>query len=162
MKNTPSFCHFLGALLWIVIVSTSVFAQNSGIQADTDAAAVESVKHLEVELCSLIVKGDWDDYSRQLTDDYVRIIAGQVENKDEVLKAFRASKTKTISMTPEKIDVRIYGDSAVLIIDMRTRDQAADGTAIEHRGKATKVFVRRNGRWYLAQLTGTPTTGQGR
>jgi hypothetical protein len=123
MKSTPSIGPLLGALLWMVTVSAAVFAQNSGIQADIDVAGVESVKQLELELCSLIVKSDWAAYSRHLTDDYVRIIAGQVESKEEVLRKFRTAKPKTISMTPEKIDVRIYGDAAVLVIDLRTRER---------------------------------------
>jgi ketosteroid isomerase-like protein len=113
-----------------------------------------------VELCSLIVKGDWGAYSRHLTDDYVRIIAGKVESKDEVMSGFHASKTRTLSMTPEKMDVRVYGAAAVLIIDLHVRDQAEDGTVTEYRGRPTKVFVRRNGRWYLAQLTGSPFPGR--
>jgi len=59
-------------------------------------------------------------------------------------------------MVPEQMDVRIYGDTAIMIIQLRSREQTPDGHAIDHRGRATKVFVRRNSKWFLAQLTGSP------
>jgi ketosteroid isomerase-like protein len=59
-------------------------------------------------------------------------------------------------MVPEKMQVRIYGDTAIAIIDLRTRDRAPDGTVMESRGRATKVFLRRDGAWYLAQLSAMP------
>jgi ketosteroid isomerase-like protein len=66
------------------------------------------------------------------------------------------SDTKTILMVPEQMDVRIYGDTAIIIIQLRSRDQMPDGHTTDHRGSATKVFIRRNGKWFLAQLTGSP------
>ena len=126
------------------------------MRADDDAQAIEAVKQVEVELCALLVKGEWDEYAQHLTDDYVRIIGGTLQTKQEVLNEFRTSSTKTIEMTPEKMDVRVYGDTAVVVIELRTRNRNADGSVQEGRGRPTKVFVRRNGRWYLAQLTGTP------
>jgi ketosteroid isomerase-like protein len=94
---------------------------------DTDPAAVESVKKFEVELCDLPVRGPWDSYARHLTDDYVRVTPGKIEGKEDVLKGFRASNVQTISMVPEQMDVRIYGDTAVTIIQLRFREQAPDG-----------------------------------
>ncbi|PYU38558.1 MAG: hypothetical protein DMG54_29750 [Acidobacteria bacterium] len=97
-----------------------------------------------------------DAYASRLTDDYVRILPGKIQSKEEVLNEFRKSNTKTISMVPEQMDVRIYGDTAIMIIQLRSREQTPDGHTIDHRGCPAKVFVRRSGRWFLAQLTGSP------
>ena len=59
-------------------------------------------------------------------------------------------------MVPEEMDVRIYGDTVVMIIQLRFRERAPDGKTTERLGQPTKVFVRRNGQWYLAQLVGLP------
>ena len=73
-----------------------------------------------------------------------------------MLNDFHASNAGMISMVPEQMDVRIYGDTAIMIIQLRSREQTPDGHAIDHRGRATKVFVRRNSKWFVAQLTGSP------
>lgn len=140
----------------LLALSLQMSAQTSGVKADNDPTDVETVKRLERKLCDLLVTGDWDSYARQLTDDYVRILPGKVQTKQEVLEEFRTSRTKTVAMVPEKIDVRVYGDTAIVIIDLRTRNQAPDGSVTESRGRPTKVFLRRNGVWYLAQLSGMP------
>ena len=54
------------------------------------------------------------------------------------------------------MDVRIYGDTAVMIIQFRFREQASDGITTDKLGRPTEVFVRRHGQWYLAQLVGSP------
>jgi len=144
----------LATLFAFVALSTS--AQNSNIRADTDPSAVKSVKKFEIELCDLLVRGQWDSYARHLTDDYVRILRGTIEDKEGVLKEFHASNVKTISMVPEQMDVRIYGDTAVMIIQLRVREQTPDGKTTDMLGRPTKVFVRRHGQWYLAQLVVSP------
>jgi len=140
----------------LVVLALPLPAQKSNIRADDNPEAVESAKRFELELCDLIVRGDWNRYASRLTDDYTRIQAGNVQNKEEVLKEFRTSSTRTISMVPEQMDVRIYGDTAIMIIQVRLREQAPDGHEIDHRGRAAKMFIRRNGKWLLAQLTASP------
>jgi len=130
----------------------SVNAETSRIRADRDAAAEAAVKALELQLCDLLVRGDWRAYASHLTDDYVRVLPGKIQNKAEVLQEFRTSKDKIISMVPKMIRTRIYGDTAIVIIDVYARDRTPTGAIIEDNGRGTKVFVRRNGKWYLAQL----------
>ena len=138
-----------------VVVLTAP-AQKSDIRADNNPEAVESVRKFELELCDLIVRGEWDAYASHITDDYIRILPGKIQSKEEVLNEFRTSNTKTISMVPEQMDVRIYGDTAIMVIQLRSSEQTPDGRSIDHRGRPTKVFVRRNGKWFLAQLTSSP------
>jgi ketosteroid isomerase-like protein len=146
----------LTAAILLAFLALSASAQNSNVRADTNPAAVESVKKFEIELCDLLVRGEWDSYARRLTDDYIRIAPGKIERKENVLREFRAAKVKTISMVPEQMDLRIYGDTAVMIIQLRFREQAPDGKTTDKLGRPTKVFVRRHGQWYLAQLVGSP------
>ncbi len=140
----------------LAVLALPAPTQKSNIRADNNPEVVESVKKFELELCDLIVRGEWDAYASRLTDDYVRILPDKIQSKEEVLNEFRTSNTKTISMVPEQMDVRIYGDTAIMIIQLRSREQTPDGHTIDHRGRAAKVFVRRSGRWFLAQLTGSP------
>jgi ketosteroid isomerase-like protein len=140
----------------LAVLALPAPAQKSNIRADSNPEKVESLKKFELELCDLIVGGAWDAYASRLTDDYIRILPGKIQSKEEVLKEFRTSDTKTVLMVPEQIDIRIYADTAIAIIQVRSREQTRDGHTIEGRGRGTKVFIRRNGKWFLAQLTGLP------
>lgn len=122
---------------------SDVHVGKSNIRADNNPEAVESVKKLELELCDLIVRGEWNAYASHLTDDYMRILPGKIQSKEEVLNEFRTSSTKTTSMVPEQMDLRIYGDTAIAILLVRSREHTPDGQSMEHRGRGTKVFVRR-------------------
>jgi len=141
----------------LVVLALPAPAQKSNVRADNNPDAAESVKKFELELCDLIVRGEWDAYASRLTDDYIRILPDKIQSKEEVLNDFRTSNTKTIKMVPEQMDVRAYGDTAIVIIQVRSREQTADGHTVDLRGRATKVFVRRNGKWFLAQLTVSPS-----
>jgi ketosteroid isomerase-like protein len=140
----------------IAVLAFPAPAQKSNVRADNKPEAVESVKKFELELCDLIVRGEWDAYASRLTDDYIRVLPGKIQSKEEVLNEFRTSNTKTISMVPEQMDVRIYGDTAIMIIQLRSRERTADGQTIDRRGRPAKLFIRRNGKWFLAQLNGSP------
>ena len=150
----PIVCIFAGLL--VIEPGLPRSAQNSGIKADNDGDAAEPVRKLEWKLCDLLVRGEWETYARNLTDDYVRVLPGSMQTKQEALDEFRTSQTKTIAMVPEKMDVRVYGDTAIVIIELRTRDRTPNGHVVEASWRATKVFLRRNGAWYLAQLSGMP------
>jgi ketosteroid isomerase-like protein len=132
-------------------------AQATGFRADRAPAAEAAISALERQLCQLLVRGDWDAYARHLTDDYVRVLPGKVQTKAEVLREFRGSGDRMITMVPEKIRTRVYGDAAIVMIDLYTRNRSPTGAITESRGRGIKVFVRRHGQWYLAQLTAAPS-----
>jgi ketosteroid isomerase-like protein len=132
------------------------FAQNqSTFSADKDAIAEKQIKDLEFFLAELIEKGDINTYSGYLTDDYIRVSAnGVVSTKEQVLDAFRKIKTQG-KMTPHDLVVRVYGNTAILraILDLETKS----GDVVTKRTSIiTKVFLKRNGKWYMASLQGTP------
>ena len=77
-------------------------AQKSNIRGDNNPEVVESAKKFEHELRDLIVRGEWEAYAVRLTDDYVRILPGKIQSKEEVSNKFRTSNTKTISMVPQR------------------------------------------------------------
>src|SRR5215470_11358443 len=117
--------RFVAIVTTLAVLTLPISAQKSNIRADSNPEAVESVKKFELELCDLIVRGEWDAYASRLTDDYTRVLPGKIQSKQEVLNEFRTSKTKAVSMVPEEMDVRIYGDTSIVIIQLRAREQSA-------------------------------------
>ena len=133
-----------------------IFGQNqSTFYADKDTVAEQQIKKLEYLLTSLIEKGDIDTYSGYLTDDYIRVSAnGSIATKEQVLDGFRKTKMQG-KMTPHDLEVRVYGNTAILrgILDI----EAKTGDTIPKRTSViTKVFLKKDGKWYMASLQGSP------
>lgn len=138
-----------------ILSCVTLMAQNKAtFIADRDTVAEEQIKKLEFFLADLLEKGDIDTYSGYLTDDYVRITAtGNVSTKQQILEGFRKSKT-ALQMRPHDLSVRVYGNTAILraILDLETKTEA--GTT-KRSSIITKVFIRRDSKWYMASLQGT-------
>lgn len=128
---------------------------NQTFKADVNVEAEEEIKKMEFYLASLLVTGDYDTYSSYLTDDYIRINQnGIVSTKEEVLSQFRSNPGKG-STRPHDLTVRVYGDVAILngMLDIESQN----GDEITKRSSVfTKIFILRDGKWYLASLHGTP------
>jgi ketosteroid isomerase-like protein len=144
----------IAALLALCIALT---AQQPGVHADANPVAEGEIKALELKLAELIVRGDWDEYSKLLSADYLFIREnGQVEKKDEALASLKDIKRKIIVMEMEPADlaIRIYGDTAVSNAEftMTIRDS---GQVKIHRARLTDVFVKREGQWCLVAGQGT-------
>jgi ketosteroid isomerase-like protein len=144
------------SLLWILLVAVGVcLGQEAGVKADANAAAQAEVQNLELELAKLLVKGDWEQYAASLTDDYVRTTTkGNIQNKQEFMDEVRAPEKKVLDMIPEELQVRVYGDSAILTghLTMLARQQGRVTTSFS---RYSRMFVKRNNRWMVAAEQGT-------
>lgn len=129
------------ALVALVLASPPVTADH--------APSVEAeIKQLELTLAGYLSRGEIDAYAPYLAEDYVRISAdGSVASKADVLAEFRRSANPGPPLEPSKLTVRAYGDTAILIGDLKIGSR---------RARFTKVFIRRGGRWTLVSLQGTP------
>ena len=134
-------------------------AQSSsrGIHADTNPAAEEEIRELEFHLVDLLVKGD-PAYGPHLAEDYVLIGSdGNVHYKAEMVARFlaRDPANRPEAMTPTDLQVRIYGDTAVMNFVLKL-ERTTNGRRETATARATKVFIRRGGQWYMVNNQGTP------
>ena len=141
----------------LIILAIFVNAQTAKtFKADINTEAEEEIKKLEFFLASLLKKGDLQTYSNYLADDYIRINQnGVVSTKEQVLELLRI-RPSAGKMNPHDLTVRVYGNTAILngMLDIETKN----GDAITRTSSVfTKVFIRKDGKWYLASLQGTPT-----
>jgi ketosteroid isomerase-like protein len=128
-----------------------IFSQST-FRADRDTVAEQQIKQLEFHLTDLIMKKDIDTYATFLTDDYIRIAAnGIVSSKQQVLDGFRKPSNTQGKITPHDLDVRVFGSTAILraTLDIDSNDGTKRSSII------TKIFINRNGKWYMASLQGT-------
>ena len=135
----------------LLALSLALSAQQPGAHADANPAAEGEVKALELKLAGLVIHGDWDEYEKHLSSDYLHTRDnGHVESKDEALASLRDVKRKIIVMEMEPADlaIRIYGDTAVSNAEFTTSLRES-GQVKTRRTRQTDVFVKRDGQWCL-------------
>lgn len=146
-----------------IITTLILFAVFSNAQttqtfkADVNKVAEEEIKTMEFFLASLLEKGDLQTYSGYVTDDYIRINQnGVIATKEQVLESMRVKPPAgTMIMKPHDLAVRIYGNTAIL--NGRLDIEIKKGDVITTTSSVfTKVFIKKDGKWYLATLQGTP------
>lgn len=94
-----------------------------------------------------MIGNDADDIGRFMADEW-RIIGadGRVSGKGELLAHIRDGRLTHHTMTTEDIEVRVYGDVAVLIA-RGVSAGAFDGHPFEEVERQSNVFVKAGGRW---------------
>ena len=134
----------------LLALSIAVTGQQPDIRADKNAPAEGEIKTLELKLAELIVHGEWDEYARHLSLDYLQTRDnGHVEYKEEAMANLRDDKRKIIvqEMEPD-IVIRTYGGTAVSNAEF-TITVRENGQVKSRRSRQTDVFVKRDGEWYL-------------
>jgi ketosteroid isomerase-like protein len=143
------------AISALLALSIALHAQQLGVHVDTNASGESEIKTLELKLAEMIVRGEWDEYAKNLSSDYLHTRDnGQVEGKGEALGNLRGvkndAKRKIIVMEMEPADlvIRIYGDTAVSNAEftITVRDS---GQVKSRRARLTDIFVKRDGQWWL-------------
>lgn len=145
------------AIILISLFGSSIFTFGQGtstFRADKDSIAEQEIQELEFFLANLIETGDVESYAGYLTDDYVRVAAnGKVSTKQQVLDGFKSTESK-VRMMPHDLKVRVYGNTAILQgileLEVKSGDTISKRTSI-----ITKIFIKRDGKWYMASLQGT-------
>ena len=156
-RTVPSF------LLMLLVPALALTGENTGSRKSatsapgsaTTQAIVEHIKKMEVERVEAGVRKDIDAIAAVTADDYVQIDwNGQVLNKAATLARIKSSEIKLQSNAVEEMDVRVYGDTAV-VIGLSTRKGTMNGKDISGAIRATRVYVNRNGRWQVVAFQQT-------
>lgn len=137
----------LAAIVVSLVISCGA-AWGATLSADRNDAAEAEIKALELRLAGLLVARNFEEYEKYLSADYSRINPnGTVESREQVLKSLRASPGG--AMEPTELEVEIYGDTAILT--GRLAITTADAVRYS---RFRKVFIRREGQWFLVSLQG--------
>jgi hypothetical protein len=141
----------------LLVLNVVLSAQQPDAHADSNSAAESEIKALELRLAELVVRGDWDEYAKQLAPGYLHTREnGHVENKDEALASLRDIQRKIIvmEMEPTSLAIRSYGDTAVFNAEYMIRVRES-GQVKSRNTRLTDVFVKRDGQWSLVTEQGT-------
>jgi ketosteroid isomerase-like protein len=108
------------------------------------------------DLNEAVVKADVPVLERLLHEDYVHHRPrGTVENRAQYLESRKARRVDFESLVSDEINVRLYGDTALVTGRSTAKGKDQHGKMDEQR-RWTRVLVRRDGRWQFVHYQGTP------
>jgi len=114
------------------------------------------LRQLIDDLYDAVVKADIAVLERILHEDYIHHRPrGTVENRAQYLENRKARRVDFESLVAEEINVRVYGDTALVTGRSIARGKDQHGPMDEHR-RWTRVLVRRDGRWQFVHFHATP------
>lgn len=129
--------------LWAV----ALFAVAVTLRAEGDDA--EELRRLDKELCVATWTGDPLWFDQNLADDYMLITpSGTSRTKRDVISELATPGLKMDPFEPIEVQVRIYGESAIVVGRMLQRFTLGR-VHYANDLRYTDVYVKKKGRWLL-------------
>jgi ketosteroid isomerase-like protein len=141
-----------GAVITFALISSAFAANDDHALA---SSAVESIRLLEAERNQAILHGDAAALERMTSDDYTFItLRGEMRTKAEIVRDFRSGAIKYQSREISDLNIRVYGDSAV-VTGRATQKGMENGKDYSGDYWFTRVYVNQGGRWITVALQTT-------
>ena len=144
----------------LLAIGVLVLAPHPGAGAASRAAPhgkedEQAVRDAEARRFDAMVRADTAALDTLLADDLTYThSSGQFQMKRQCLADLQAGKLKYEFISPEGVQVRIYGTTAV--VTGRARLQVRpQGQASGFQVRFTDVYVKRNGRWQMVAWQST-------
>ncbi|HYN20532.1 MAG TPA: nuclear transport factor 2 family protein [Thermoanaerobaculia bacterium] len=119
------------------------------------ATPEEEVRSADARRIAAVVDGNVGALSALLADDLTYThTTGQVENKEQFLAGLASGKLDYQSIQPSEVQVRVYGNSAVMTgrAEMKVNAQGKD---LAFAIRFTSVWVKGEGGWRMAAWQST-------
>ena len=142
-----SLVRFIGVFLAICVGATIGAAQNSSVKSKNTPE--EQVKQVELDWLSADAKGDAASLQRIIADDFIGTsFTGGLLFKADIIPQ-NAGPGGFAGATPGQTNVRVFGDTAVLMGFINT------GGTLKDQIRVPVVFQKRQQGWQIiaAQLT---------
>jgi ketosteroid isomerase-like protein len=132
----------------------TAMTQPRGAAASDERELTELVRDLN----EAVVQGDVVVLERFLHEDYVHNRPnGVVEDRAQYLENRKTRRVDFESLVPDDMEVRVYGDTAIVTGRSTAKGNDQYGRMDEQR-RWTRVLVRRDGRWQFVHFQATPIT----
>src|SRR5262249_39913786 len=145
----------LGPGVVLLAFLTACDGGNSKKESDMKDKAYEELNTLETEWALAFVKNDAAAIGRYMADDWMVISSdGNVIDKATFLGLIKAGVLTHDQMAFADVNVRVYGDSAVVTSRATSRGKIR-GEPFSELERSTDVLVKQNGQWksVLTHLT---------
>ena len=137
------------AVVCIALLSLSVLAQSSDKQAADEVIAVTKAQwKAEMQKNTAeAMKNVADDYT-EFTNDYATRLEGKALNM-RLSEANAGASGSLVAAEMANAKVQVYGDVAILSYNFVGVTKDKDGKTEPTRAKSTRVYVKKNGQWWL-------------
>jgi hypothetical protein len=126
-----------------------VFAALLAAAAARAQPTLEEIRRLDSEMSVATWTGDAEWFEQNLADDYVLITpGGSMRTKRDVLRELSAPGLSMEPYEPTEMNVRIYGDAAVVTGRMLQKFTIG-GLRYSNDLRYTNVYVKRKAKWLL-------------
>ena len=135
-------------LLTMAVIAFSCLLIGQGKSAKSSGVADE-IKKLEQQRNEAILKGDTATLDKLTSDDYTNTTAqGKMEKKADIMDGFKSGKIKFESRELSDLDVRVYGNTAVVTGAYHEKG-TSKGKPYEYRDRYTDIWMSIGGNWQL-------------
>jgi ketosteroid isomerase-like protein len=140
----------LGLIILVPVWAQSHSDKKQETPSDSDPSALQAlIKKMENDRIQAGVRKDVDAIAAVTADDYVNIdFDGQVRNKMETLERIRSSEIQLQSNTLDEIEVRIYGNVAV-VTGRATPKGTVKGKDFGTPIRYSRVYVKKDRAWQV-------------
>lgn len=120
-----------------------------GEKVVASTGAEEAIRKLDGELADAAARNDTATIERIYADDFTFTSPfGNVSTKAQLIAAIKSGELKYESLTQDDVNVRVYGDAAVVTGRANVKLQNR-GEAINGQFRFTRTYVKKDGRWQL-------------
>jgi ketosteroid isomerase-like protein len=138
------------SVVFVVLgIATVTFA---GKDDGPNAEIEKEVRQAEQARVDALLKGDAAALGRMWSDDFTMITyRGELRNKNHRVAALKSGTTKYEAIANDIVDLRIYGDTA-LVTGYATRKGEEAGKKMAGLFRFSRLWVKKDGRWQLVHL----------
>ncbi|MBK9155353.1 MAG: nuclear transport factor 2 family protein [Chloracidobacterium sp.] len=123
----------------------------------------DMLRYMELDWINSIRAGNSDWMERNLASDFTEInfMTGEVLNKRRMIDSFKSDKTVFDVMEVSELNIRVDGNTGIVIGKGYARGKGGDGKPFEFTLRFTDTYVKRDGRWlaWASQATQIPASG---
>jgi hypothetical protein len=134
---------------FLIVVTVVVLALvASGLMVGQERNPEQEVRTVLKQVVDAAVKGDTAVLDKALADDFRRIQSdGRVLTKAQVLEGIKSGNMKFDLFDESDIEIRFYGDVAVLISTANIKMRSLEGKEFSGQFRDSRAFVKREGNW---------------
>ena len=126
-----------------------------GQQESTSRAVIETVLNTDAAYRNATLKADVRVLNALLSDDIVIVHSdGETDNKKNFLNAISSGRLRMQSYERTKVDVRIYGSTALLISQTRKTFKYR-GTPGKDNDTSISTYVKSGSQWQMVAMQNT-------
>lgn len=146
MRIVKSFTFVMKVITPFLLVVSAAYPQTKQ-KAEVVSAEETAVRQTEADLADAYLKGDVAQLDNIWADEFTFTAPnGLVISKGQYVAMLRSGQVTYESLTPKRMEVQLYGDTAVVRAQVAVRGKVGDHI-LDGIDSYMTIYVKRSGRW---------------